>query len=657
MHSLTIIVGTWCRWFIGLPRYNKRILLFLNDFMALCLALWLAFSARLGELYWPGTTEFGLALLAAPIIGIVTFHRLGLYKLVTRFIGPGGTMRLVAAVALAVLIWSAFMQLAAVEGMLPRSVIILYGSFAAGLIWTSRQVAGWALRLVPEVRPATFDGPKINVVIYGAGAAGVQLLDALRRTREYCPVGFIDENRNLWGQMIHGLKVWRPRKLSSVIARERVKEILLAMPEAPRRRQRTIIKRLEKYQIAVKTLPAIADIASGRVDVNDLRSISAEDLLGRDPVPPDPALLDRAIGNKTVLVTGAGGSIGSELVRQIQRIRPKKLVLLDHSEAALFAIERTVVMAQSEDQPIPVVSVLGSVADEALVRRTLREHGVQTIFHAAAYKHVPMVEFNPIAGLKNNTYGTRILATAASDCNVERFVLVSTDKAVRPTSVMGASKRLAELFLQAIAQDRPSGTIFTIVRFGNVLDSSGSVVPLFRQQIQSGGPVLVTHAEIERYFMSISEAAELVIQAGAMAQGGEVFVLDMGKPVKISDLARSMIRLMGREVRDEANPNGDIAIRYTGLRHGEKLYEELLIGDSTTPTAHPRILRSWEPTSSMAELARDFDSLQSAIATEDVHAMHSVLRRMVEGYSPETRHLPESTVQQTALDATRRTLH
>lgn len=657
MHRLSQIVGQWCRWFIGLPRYGKRTLLFLNDFFALCLAIWLAFSARLGELYWPDDLEFGLALLAAPMIGIVTFHRLGLYKLVTRFIGPGGTMRLVMAMALAVLIWSAFMQLTAVSGLLPRSVIILYGVFGAGLIWSSRQLAGWALRLVPEVQPATFDGQRTNVVIYGAGTHGVQLLEALRQSREYRAIGFIDENRNLWGQVIHGVKVWKPRKLSVVIAKERVKEVLLAIPDATRRRQRTIIRRLEKYQVAVRTLPAMADIASGRVDVNDLRSISADDLLGRDPVPPDPALLDLAIRGKTVLVTGAGGSIGSELVRQVQRIQPKKLVLLDHSEAALFEIERAVAAAQPDENQVPVVAVLGSVTDEALIRRTIRDNGVQTIYHAAAYKHVPMVEHNSIVGLKNNTFGTGTLAQAAGECDVERLVLISTDKAVRPTSVMGASKRLAELHLQALAQDGKSKTIFTIVRFGNVLDSSGSVVPLFRQQIQNGGPVLVTHPDIERYFMSISEAAELVIQAGAMAQGGEVFVLDMGKPVKISDLARSMIRLMGREVRDDGNPNGDIAIRYTGLRHGEKLYEELLIGDNTTPTAHPRILRSWEPSATMAELARDLDSLRLAIATEDVQAIQTVLGRMVEGYSPETRHLAETAEPQPAPRTTQRTLH
>ena len=468
--------------------------------------------------------------------------------------------------------------------------------------------------------------------------------------------------------MVGGLKVYRPHKIAKLIQREGVAEVLLAVPEATRAHRRAIIKQLEPFPVRVRTLPAIADIATGKVRISDLREITADDLLGRDAVPPDPELIDRTIRNKAVLVTGAGGSIGSELTRQIVKQRPGRLVLLDVSEAALYQIEseirqslhRAVASEQAlEAEPPPsleIVAVLGSILDDSLMRRTIRQHRICTIFHAAAYKHVPIVEHNPTTGIRNNTYGTRVVTEAARDLGVERVVLVSTDKAVRPANIMGASKRLAELILQAHAAETGCRTIFTMVRFGNVLDSSGSVVKLFRKQIEDGGPVTVTHPEMIRFFMSIPEAAELVIQAGAMARGGEVFVLDMGEPVKIDTLARSMIRLMGLEVRDEAAPHGDIAIEYTGLRHGEKLYEELLISENTTGTLHPRIKRSWEPSMTLEEIERELESLDKAMGLEDVEAIHAVLKRTVEGYTPETRHLAKATEGE-AAPAGRRLLH
>ncbi len=661
MQKPSATLPSWRERLIELPRYPKRALLVANDFLILSLSLWAGFSLRLSEIYVPPTLEFAAVLLAAPAIGICTFYRMGLYRLVTRYIGPQGATRIFLAVGLAVVIWSLIVVMSGVKGVLPRSAIIIYAVLSAALVWASRQVAGFVLSGVPYATPARFDSKRRNVLIYGAGTTGVQLVQALRLSAHYRPIGFIDENRTLWGQMVAGLKVYRPLKIGKLVQRERVDEIILAIPEATRRRRRTILKRLEVYGTAVKTLPAIADIATGRVEVSDLREITGDDLLGRDAVPPDPVLLERNLKGKSVLVTGAGGSIGSELTRQILKRMPRRLVLLDVSEAALYQIEAELVDALAalpkSGKPAPqIIAVLGSVLDEALMRRTIADHAIETVFHAAAYKHVPMVEHNPVVGIRNNTFGTRIAAEAARDLGVERFVLVSTDKAVHPTNIMGASKRLAELVLQALAAEPGTKTVFTMVRFGNVLDSSGSVVKLFRRQIQEGGPVTVTHPDVMRYFMSIPEAAELVIQAGAMGKGGEVFVLDMAEPVKIDDLARSMIRLMGLEVKDEANPKGDIAIKYTGLRHGEKLAEELLIGENTTTTPHPRIMRSWEPAKTMVEVERELQALQAALTLGHIEAIHAVLSRTVEGYTPETRHLP---VKADALadDQNRRMLH
>ena len=563
---------------------------------------------------------------------------------------------------IAAVLWALVVLMAGVKDH-PRSVIVIYALIAALLIRLSRQWAGATLlRLAPEHKGVSFDERK-RVIIYGAGTIGIQLLRALNETGTYKTVAFIDSNPSLAGQMVHGVKVLRPEKIGKTIADENVKEVLLATPSALRGERRLAIRLLEAYPVVVKTLPALEEIASGHVEISDLRPIDVEDLLGRDPVTPDLELLAGNVHGKVVMITGAGGSIGSELTRQLLRLGPKTLVLFELSEVALYEIsmeieelnERLHKDEAGADETTRVVQVLGTVLDRKLVARTIEELGVEVIYHAAAYKHVPIVEANPFAGLQNNTFGTLVVAEAAKELGVERFVLVSSDKAVRPTNIMGASKRLAELILQAFAQEPHSSTIFTMVRFGNVLDSSGSVVRRFRNQIKAGGPVTVTHPEVIRYFMSIPEAAQLVIQAGTMAIGGEVFVLEMGTPVKIDDLARTMIRLSGLEVRDEAHPEGDIAIEYIGLRRGEKLYEELLIGENTTGTSHPRIFKNSEPILPFEELAAALERLEEAIQKLDTAELQETLRATVEGYVPASTAHPVSAKDE--WQPASRTLH
>ncbi|MDX2317417.1 MAG: nucleoside-diphosphate sugar epimerase/dehydratase [Hyphomicrobiaceae bacterium] len=628
-------------WLIERPRWFKRTLLILNDFAMLSIALWAAYTLRLSRIYVPETPEILLLMLAAPVVGVLVFYWRGLYKLVTRFIGPEGTTRIYTAVVIAALVWALVVLMSGIQGQ-PRSVVVIYALIAAGLIRLSRQWAGAILlKTAPQHTPLSFDERK-NVIIYGAGPIGIQLMRALNETSNYRPVAFIDSNPSLAGQVVHGVKVVRPEKIGKVISEENITEVLLATPSALRGERRLALKTLEEFPVVVKTLPALEDIASGHVEVSDLRPIDVEDLLGRDPVTPDLELMAAQVRGKVVMITGAGGSIGSEMTRQLLQLKPKTLVLFDVSEAALYEISLEIeklqrrLRSEAEDdasEETAVVQVLGTVLDRKLVTRTIEGCGVEVIYHAAAYKHVPILEVNPFTGLQNNTFGTLIVAEAAKELGVERFVLVSSDKAVRPTNVMGASKRLAELVLQALAQESAS-TIFTMVRFGNVLDSSGSVVRLFRDQIKAGGPVTVTHPDVVRYFMSMPEAAQLVIQAGAMATGGEVFVLEMGTPVKIDDLARTMIRLSGRELSDDDNPDGDIAVEYVGLRQGEKLYEELLIGENTTGTNHPRIFKNSEPILSYEELIAALERLDDAIQKVDEAELQEMLHATVEGYKP-----------------------
>jgi FlaA1/EpsC-like NDP-sugar epimerase len=648
-------------WLIERPRWFKRTLLIINDFAMLSIALWSAYSLRLSQFYVPETLPILLLMLAAPVVGVLVFYWRGLYKLVTRFIGPEGTTRIYIAVAIAAVLWALVVLMSGIQGQ-PRSVVVIYGLIAAGLIRLSRQWAGsLLLRAAPQHKPVSFDQRK-SVIIYGASNLGIQLLRALNETGSYRTVAFIDSNPSLAGQLVHGIKVVRPEKIAKVITEEDVQEVLLTTPSALRGERRVALKALEAYPVVVKTLPALEEIASGRVEVSDLRPIDVEDLLGRDAVTPDLELLAAQVRGKAVMITGAGGSIGSELTRQLLELEPKTLVLFDLSEAALYEIALEIGELQrhrqklAKDSPAEtaIVQVLGSVLDRKLVDRVIKEQDVEVIYHAAAYKHVPIVEVNPFAGLENNTLGTLVVAEAAKELGVERFVLISSDKAVRPTNIMGASKRLAEQILQAMAQECTT-TIFTMVRFGNVLDSSGSVVRLFRSQIKAGGPVTVTHPEVVRYFMSMPEAAQLVIQAGAMATGGEVFVLEMGTPVKIDDLARTMIRLSGLEVRDEAHPDGDIAIEYIGLRPGEKLYEELLIGENTTGTSHPRIFKNSEPILSYEDVIAALQRIEEAIQKSDADELMKTLHATVEGYVPASV-APPASAEDTWQPASR-TLH
>ena len=637
----------WVRWLafrlVELDRYPKRAILSANDFILFNFALWLAMCLRLGELFVPPSASVFAVLTAAPLIGVATCFQLGVYRMVTRFIGTRGFTLAAGAVGLSALYWSLLLYLSGIYSI-PRSVIILYPVLATVLIWLSRQAAMSLLRRGGVDIPSQAPGHERPILIYGAGASGVQLLEALQTAGGYRVVGFVDPRRTLARQYVAGLRVSSPARLASLIRENGVEEVLLAMSRAQRRERRAALQELEQLKVRVRTLPAIEDLATGRVAVSDLRPVEADDLLGRDPVRPDAAVLARNIAAKSVMVTGAGGSIGSELVRQIVALNPRSLVLFENSESQLYQIdlqaEALCQAARARGEAVPqIVAVLGSVLDAAAVRRAIEGNAVETIYHAAAFKHVPLVEHNPVAGLRNNTFGTATLAEVAAACGVERFVLVSTDKAVRPTSIMGASKRLAEMILQARAAEGRGRTVFTMVRFGNVLDSSGSVVQRFRRQVEAGGPVTVTHPGMIRYFMSIPEAAGLVIQAGAMASGGDVFVLDMGEPVKIDDLARTMIRLMGREVRDEDNPDGDIAIEYVGPRDGEKLYEELLIGENVIPTEHPRILRSREPFLPKAKLEPLLDELAAALEEDSAPTIKATLARAVENYRPAQHHL------------------
>ncbi|MDQ8699888.1 nucleoside-diphosphate sugar epimerase/dehydratase [Hyphomicrobium sp. LHD-15] len=629
------MVGSWRSWLIELPRYFKRAVLALIDFFLASAALWVALSIRYGQYFVPSSLgQLGL-LLSGPLITLLVLWRIGLYRLVTRFIGYRGTLQIIAGVGFAVLVWSLLVFMVGQLGV-PRSVILTYAALSAALLSLLRYAIGIVLDSAGIPYPASKPeiAPK-SAIIYGAGPMGIALLQAMRRAGDRKVVAFVDTAPTMWRQYIGGLKVYAPSKLTRLIERESVREILVAVPEA--RPRRKILHELEQHPVEVKVLPAYEDIASGRVRLSDLRPVDVTDLLGRDPVEPNPELLRRNISGKAVLLTGAGGSIGSELVRQVLHLDPRLVVLLDVSEVALYQVELEVRDRLSEMQRtdrIPKVkAVLGSVLDEALISDVVRSNGIETIFHAAAYKHVPMVERNPISGVENNVFGTQALVNAALKHGVERMVLISTDKAVRPTNVMGASKRLSELILQAAASEQ-NRTVFAMVRFGNVLDSSGSVIRRFRQQIQAGGPITVTHPEVTRYFMSIPEAASLVIQAGAMANGGEVFVLDMGESVKIDKLARQLIRLSGLEVRDDTNPLGDIAISYIGLRPGEKLYEELLIGAQTSHTEHPRIQKSDEPFLPSSALGVELIDLKAALTARDGNAVRAILLRSVEGYEP-----------------------
>lgn len=618
---------------LGLPRNVKRSLVVLADLVLLPLAFWSAVALRFDN-GLPDVPGYGVLAVAAPLFAIPLFIVLGLYHAVIRFMGERAIFTVVAGVTISVLLLASLVALAHISGI-SRGVLFIYWCLAVLYVGASRLLARSYLRRLNPLRAKK----QVRVAIYGAGSAGAQLAAAFKAGHEYLPVAFVDDNPDLHGARVSGIPIYAPARLAEITEAHEIEQILLAMPSVSRSETRKILQQLEPLGVKLKTMPGMDELASGKVDVSDLREVGIEDLLGREAALPNMKLLTACVTGKSVLVTGAGGSIGSELCRQIAHLRPNRLILLELSEFALYSIEqelRSVLTKKSEPDDPELIAVLGSVLEQERLTDLMREHGVDTVFHAAAYKHVPIVEHNPGTGVRNNVQGTRVCAEAAIAAEVATFVLISTDKAVRPTNVMGASKRLAELVLQALAAEGKGRTRFTMVRFGNVLGSSGSVVPLFRRQIAAGGPLTLTHPEITRYFMTIPEAAQLVIQAGAMGQGGDVFVLDMGQPVRIIDLARRMIHLSGLSVRDEANPDGDIEIRITGLRPGEKLYEELLIGGEVEPTPHPRIMRSREhmiPWGRLQEMLTAIDAVCDGMSSCEV--VQRLLCQAVVEYTPD----------------------
>ena len=553
----------------------------------------------------------------------------GLYRAIFRYSGWPALLAVARAVAAYAVLYGAIFMVGGVAGV-PRTVGIIQPILLLLLVGVSRLMV--RLWLGDEYRSLLRRASRPRVLIYGAGTTGRQLAQAMIHSTEMQVVGFLDDDARLHGQVLNGQPIYRPEDLPELVQTLGIADVLLAMPRLSRHRRNEILAQIRLAQVAVRTLPSLVDLAQGKISVSDLRELDIDDLLGRESVTPDPVLLAQHIAGKTVLVTGAGGSIGSELCRQILAVGPARLLLIEQSEFALYVIHQELETRLAGTATV-LVPLLASVQDAERMHEILSTWHPDTVYHAAAYKHVPLVEHNPAAGIKNNVLGTLRTAQAAVENGVSDFVLISTDKAVRPTNVMGASKRLAEMALQALAAST-TGTRFSMVRFGNVLGSSGSVVPKFRQQIREGGPITLTHPEVTRYFMTIPEAAQLVIQAGAMAKGGDVFVLDMGQPVKIIDLARRMVELSGLTVKDEQHPDGDIAIEISGLRPGEKLYEELLIGDNPKPTQHPRIMKAHEDFIPWAEFEPKLSALELALNVNDVGVIRLMLQQLVAGYSP-----------------------
>jgi FlaA1/EpsC-like NDP-sugar epimerase len=612
---------------INLSRRKKQLILLFIDSVLLVSVILLSFSIRLGYFYWPESNLIWL-IFASPILAIPIFLRFGLYRAIIRYIGFQELWRVFQATTLYALLWSVFGILVAIEGI-PRSVILINWLLTIIAISGLRMIGRWFFSGVDDRKNTS---ECVNVLVYGAGSAGRQLAIALTQSVEFNPVAFIDDNNELSRQSINGLGVISRGGLERLIKKKNVTEVLLAIPSLNRVERNEIINYLEPYSVLVRSLPGVSELVQGKVKVSDLREISIKDLLGRDSVVSSKKLLNINITNKVVMVTGAGGSIGSELSRQILALKPKLLVLFDQSEFALYRINKELI---NLDLPnVEILPMLGSVTNSKRLNQVMQRINVQTIYHAAAYKHVPMVESNNSEGVNNNIFGTLACAQAAIENEVETFVLISTDKAVRPTNTMGATKRVAEMTLQALAVE--GNTRFSMVRFGNVLDSSGSVVPLFKEQIKGGGPITVTDPEIQRYFMSIPEAVELVIQAGAMGDGGDLFVLDMGEPVRIIDLARKMIRLSGLKIKDKFNPDGDIEIKYTGIRPGEKLYEELLIGDNISKTSNPMIMRAKEEMLAWHDLKLILDDLEKAIDSGDHDKLRQLLIKAVPGFKPQS---------------------
>jgi FlaA1/EpsC-like NDP-sugar epimerase len=609
----------------SLSRRTKRVIMVGADAVMLPAALWAALVLKFDRLSFSVADHWDLFLVGTGA-AILIFSVLGLYRAIIRFIGPQAMVVVVVGIVLSAGTLAVYDRMHQ-QSEIPLSALAIYAALALLYLAASRFIVRYMFYYGINGHAET-----TRVAIYGAGEAGAKLSSVLRGGPDFEPVAFIDDKRTLRGSRINGIKVFDPAELPALVKELRIGRVLLAMPAASRRRRREILEKLEPLGVHVQSLPDLSEIISGKARIDELREVDAGDLLGRDPVPPDPALYDRSIRGRSVMVTGAGGSIGSELCRQILRCSPHRLVLLEMSEIALYQIERELVdTARAIKSATEIVPLLGNAHHRPRLREVLSAFGVQTVYHAAAYKHVPIVEHNIVEGIHNNVISTWYAAEAALETNVDTFVLVSTDKAVNPANVMGATKRFAELVLQAL-QQRSRHTRFCMVRFGNVLASSGSVVPLFQEQIRGGGPVTVTHPDVMRYFMTIPEAAQLVIQAGAMATGGDVFVLDMGQPVRIDDLARRLISLMGLTIRDQSNPDGDIEIHYMGLRAAEKLFEELLIGANVAGTEHPKIMRAIEHCLPWEKTKQILDELLVALASFDCPRSMALLSDAVAEY-------------------------
>lgn len=613
---------------LAMPRIAKRLVALMVDISLCVLSVWLAFYLRLGEFValsgnalWAVGVSIGLAV---PIF-IVS----GLYRAIFRYSGWPALLAVARAICIYGLLYAAIFTAIGIRDV-PRTVGLIQPILLLLSVGSSRALARFWLGGQYQNQLKKTSLPR--VLIYGAGTAGRQLAAAMRNSYEMRVVGFLDDDERFHGHVLNGLPIYSPADLLELVSSLSITNVLLALPSASRKRRNEIIGSMVQAKVLVRTLPSFIELAQGKVGISDLRELDIDDLLGRDPVMPNHILLAKNITDKLVMVTGAGGSIGSELCRQILKLKPTILLLIEQSEFALYDIHQDL-QAKLLSPDVKLVPLLASVRDEDRMREIISTWRPNTIYHAAAYKHVPLVEHNPTEGIKNNVLGTLVVAKSAAKYGVSDFVLVSTDKAVRPTNVMGASKRLAEMVLQALAATS-TNTRFSMVRFGNVLGSSGSVVPKFRQQIRDGGPITLTHSEITRYFMTIPEAAQLVIQAGAMAKGGDVFLLDMGQSVKIMDLAQRMIELSGLTVKDENNPDGDIEIQITGLRPGEKLYEELLIGDNPKPTSHPRIMKAHEEFLPWEIFEQKLNALESALNVYDIDVIRSTLQQLVKGYIP-----------------------
>ncbi|TIM16068.1 MAG: polysaccharide biosynthesis protein [Mesorhizobium sp.] len=622
LHKILDLPHIWAR---RLTRVQKRFILVPADSLLIIASLWAAVATRLGTL-WPLEvwSRAWWLLLVLPIIGAIIFYSIGLYRFVLRSMGRHDVIRIARAGLVLSLVLAALGYFN--ERMfLPRSTPIIFGLVLIGAMVCVR--AGlrsyyhWLHERGSNRRP---------VLVYGAGESGIQLVAALDAAKEFSPVGFLDDDPSLTGSLVAGRRVHMPVDIDALLTKYDVHDVLLALPLISRSRRKEIVRFLSQRSIRVQTIPSMVELVSGVETIDRLRTVGVEELLGRDAVDPDIDLFTSVRG-RAVMVTGAGGSIGSQLCREIARMSPRLLVLFEISEFSLYSIEQEL-NAMPGALGAQLHAVLGSVCDQGRLEQIVRLHGIETIFHAAAYKHVPLVEANPFEGIRNNTLGSECVAKVAARCRVTRVILISTDKAVRPTNVMGASKRLAELVFQR-AQQSADKTTFSMVRFGNVMGSSGSVIPLFQKQIAAGGPVTVTHPDVIRYFMTIPEAAQLVIQAGSLGQGGDVFLLDMGAPVSILDLAKRMIRLSGLEVKDRENPTGDIEIIFSGLRPGEKLFEELLVDGNSTPTKHPKIMRSLDAPSDLEQIDGAMITLRSAVERSDLEAVSNLLHRLVEGYS------------------------